>query len=129
MICKALKDQNLLQKKSTFLFLREENFKLLKKFLKRIPTQQRLLSKITENKLNNIYGSVEDFISELLQNLKKYLVEFPTFCPTKKSRGTDFDLEYFEGRIYLKAHLFLPLRCPNSWIMFNFEKDYHLIWF
>ena len=100
MICKALKDQNLLQKKGTFFFLREENFKLLKKFFKRIPTQHRLLSKITENKLNHIYGSVEDFISELFQNLKKYFVEFPTFCPIKKSRGTDFDLEYFEGRIY-----------------------------
>ena len=99
MICKALKDQDLLQKKGTFFFWREENFKLLKKFLKRIPTQQRLLSKITENKLNNIYGSVEDFISELFQNLKKYFVEFPTFCPIKKSRVTDLDLEYFEGRI------------------------------
>ena len=92
MICKALEDQDLLQKKGTFFFFwREENFKLLKKFLKRIPTQQRLLSKITENKLNNIYGSVEDFISELFQNLKKYFVEFHTFCPIKKSR-TDFDL-------------------------------------
>lgn len=96
MICKALKDQELLQKKGTFFFFwREENFKLLKKFLKRIPTQQSLLSKITENKLNNIYGSVEDFISELFQNLKKYFVEFPTFCPIKKSRGTDFLREEF----------------------------------
>lgn len=58
-IRKALKDQGLSQKK-TFFFFFEENLKLLKRFVKRIPTQ-RLLGKIMDNKLSNIYGQCRGF--------------------------------------------------------------------
>lgn len=98
-----------------------------------MPTQQMLLSKIMENKLSNIYGQrrgVPPFWAlHLFQNLKKYFVEFPKFCPIKKIKKNRLRPGYFEGKIYPKPHLFLPSRNLSSWVMFNFEKDCNLIWF